>query len=319
MTSDSHTSTSTTVNWDQLHRFVFDDLAVRGVLVRLDRSLHRNLSTHAYPKPVANVLADATTAIALLATTIKLKGRLALQLQGSGAVTLLLAEASVDADRHGLGIRSLAQWREHTAVDDDHAAFADLVSGGQLALSLLPDPDPLLADPLRSSQPYQGVVPLDGNNIAGCLEHYFQQSEQLATRVLLWHEPGGSTGRSVGLMIQALPGLSQQEDFTRIRVLAETLKMEEAFHLPIETLLHRLYHEETLRLFAAQTVRFQCRCSRERCADTLRTLEAEDIVDLLQEDGAVTVTCEFCNEVYRFDPIDVAALGHPVPGSAQQH
>lgn len=293
---------TSSVLWDQLHPFIFEDLSVRGVFVRLDRALHRNLSSHPYPAPVATVLADATTAIALLATTVKLKGRVALQLQGNGPVKLLLAESTDD-----LGLRSLAQFRD--GADAPDAGFAELVRGGQLALSLIPE----------QGQPYQGVVPLDGANIAGCLEHYFHQSEQLATRVLLWQEPGTTTGRSVGLLIQALPGLSQQDDFNRIALLAETLKVEEVFHLPVETLLHRLYHEDNLRLFEPRPVRFQCRCSRQRCADTLRTLEPDDIHELLQSDGAISISCDFCNENYRFDAIDVAALGHQVPGSAQSH
>lgn len=295
---------TTTVPWDQLHRFIFDDLSVRGCIVRLDRTLHRNLTAHPYPDPVAKLLAEATTAIALLATTVKLKGRLALQLQTGGPVKLLLAESTGDPDYTGLGIRSLAQWRQ-PEQGELPTGFAELVRNGQLALSLLPEQGPQ----------YQGVVPLDGGDIAGCLEHYFQQSEQLATRVLLWHE----AGRSVGMLIQALPGMSQQDDFNRIRLLAETLKAEEAFHLPVETLLHRLYHEENLRLFEPQPVRFQCRCSRERCADTLRTLEPEDIKELLTADGSISVTCDFCNEVYRFDAIDAAALGHKVPGSERAH
>jgi molecular chaperone Hsp33 len=294
----------TTASWDQLHRFIFEDLSVRGALVRLDGSLQRNLRSHDYPAPIAGLLADATTAVALLATTVKLKGRLALQLQGSGPVKLLLAESTDD-----LGLRSLAQWREssgtETSSDFAELSFSELVRGGQLALSLIPE----------QGQNYQGVVPLDGDNIAACLEHYFQQSEQLATRVLLWQDGE----RSVGLLIQALPGLSQQDDFDRIRLLAETLKAEEAFHLPIETLLHRLYHEENLRLFEPRPIRFQCRCSRERCADTLRTLTPDDIRELLHADGSISVSCDFCNETYHFDAIDAAALGHQVPGSAQAH
>lgn len=294
---------STTTPWDSLHRFLFEDLSVRGALVRLDRSLQRNLQSHPYPAPVAGLLAEATTAIALLATTVKLRGRLALQLQGSGPVKLLLAESTGDPDYTGLGIRSLAQWRD--TGSEPPTAFAELVHGGQLALSLLPE----------QGQTYQGVVPLDGNSIAACLEHYFQQSEQLATRVMLWHD----AGCSVGLLLQALPGMSQQDDFERIRLLAETLRPEEVFHLPVETLLHRLYHEENLRLFAPQPVRFQCRCSRERCADTLRTLTPADIQDLLTADGSIAVTCDFCSEVYRFDAIDAAALGHRSPGSNESH
>ncbi len=292
-------------SWDVMHRFVFNELAVRGALVRLDRVLHRNLASHPYPAPVARVLADATTAIALLATTVKLDGRLALQLQGSGPVKLLLAESTGDPGQNqGFGIRSLAQWRAQ-AEGSETGDFSTLVSGGQLALSLLPE----------QGQQYQGVVPLDGDSLSACLEQYFRQSEQLATRVLLWQDGE----RSVGLLIQALPGLSQAEDFDRIRLLAETLRSEEAFHLPVEQLLHRLYHEEKLRLFPAQPVRFQCRCSRQRCADTLQTLTADDLADLLQADGTISVHCDFCNEEYRFDRIDVAALALPPAPSSASH
>ena len=264
--------------WDQLHRFVFDGLSVRGVFVRLDASLARNLRSHPYPPPLQRLLAEATTAVSLLATTVKIKGRISLQFQSDGPVRLLLAESTDE-----LGLRSVGQWQGDIPEGD----FSALMAGGRMALSLLPD----------QGQQYQGVVPLDGETLADCLEHYFQQSEQLATRILLFNEDE----RSAGLMIQAMPGLRQHEDFRRIALLADTLKTDEAMNLPVETVLHRLYHEEQVRLFPSQAVSFHCRCSRERCRDSLLTLPVGDLQEMRAEEGETTITCDFCSERYHFD------------------
>lgn len=271
--------------WDQLHRFMFEGLSVRGVFVRLDASLARNLRSHAYPVPMQRLLGEATTAVSLLATTVKIKGRISLQFQSDGPVRLLLAESTDD-----LGLRSVAQWQGEIPEAD----FSALMAGGRMALSLLPE----------QGQQYQGVVPLDGVHLSSCLEHYFQQSEQLATRMLLFVDGE----RSAGLMIQAMPGLQQQEDFQRMAVLAETLTAEEAMQLPVETLLHRLYHEEPVRLFAPQALRFHCRCSAERCRDTLMTLPVADLQEMLESDGAAAISCDFCGEDYRFDSAALQAL-----------
>lgn len=287
-----------TLTWDCLHRFLFEHRGVRGVMVHLDAAIRRNVSAHDYPAPVANLVAEAVTAVALLITTVKLQGRLSLQLQGAGAVPLLVAECTHDG-----GLRAVARWQDVP----DGAVFADLVRGGTLALNLVPD----------DGHPYQGIVPLDGASLADCLATYFRQSEQLATHLQLLHDGQ----RGVGLLLQALPGENAEDAWSHLSILAATLKPEEAFALPVETVLHRLYHEEEVRLFDTQPLRFQCRCSRERSADSLRLLSADDLAHAIAEQGTLTVTCDFCNEHYRFDAVDVAALAHSAapPAGEQRH
>ena len=271
--------------YDQIHRFLFDELSVRGAIVRLDEALARNLRSQDYPAPIARLLTDATTAVGLLTTTVKIKGRIGLQFQSQGPIRLLLAECTDD-----LGVRSVAQY----ATEVQEGDFSALMAQGMMALSLIPE----------QGQQYQGVVPMDGDNLAACIEHYFQQSEQLATRIFLFSREQ----RSVGLMIQALPGLSQHEDFHRIVTLAQTLTADEAFELPVETMLHRLYHEEQVRLFEPAAVRFQCRCSKERCQSSLRTLAIAELEDMLATDQGANMTCDFCSETYRFNAADIQQL-----------
>lgn len=269
---------------DQLHRFVFDNCEMRGVVVRLDDCIKRTLQAHTYPNVVREFLAQALTAIAMLSSTIKIKGRVSLQLKGRGSLSLLMAECSDD-----FGLRAIAQVQEPLV----ETSFKTLTDGGVLVLSLLPD----------SGTQYQGVVPLQGETLAHCLEHYFAQSEQLATAIHLVFDGV----RAAGLMVQALPG-AEREDVDRIIALANTISRDELLDLPVETLLHRLYHEEQVRLFETQALRFQCRCSRDKMRDTLKLLEPAELQQIVQEHGAVTVSCEFCNSHYRFDAIDVAAL-----------
>ncbi len=281
--------------WDLLHRFTFDNCEMRGVVVRLDDSVKRSLDAHAYPDSVREFLAHATAAIAMLSSTIKIKGRVSLQLKGEGHLSLLMAECTDD-----FGLRAIA--RVHEPLNE--TSFAELTRGGLLVLSLLPD----------VGTQYQGVVPLQGMHLSDCLEHYFAQSEQLATRMILAFDGQ----RVAGLMVQALPS-AHAEDIDRITALANTVRAEELLQLPIETLLHRLYHEEALRLYDAQVLRFQCRCSRDKMRNSLRMLERDELQQILQEQGHIAVNCEFCNVHYHFDAIDVADLDNDTPGSTHAH
>lgn len=280
---------------DQLHRFIFDNCAMRGVVVRLDTCVKRTIEARSYPASVREFLAQALAAIAILSSTIKIKGRVSLQLKGRGSLALLLAECSDD-----FGLRALAQVQEPL----NETSFKALTDGGVLVLSLLPD----------NGAQYQGVVPLQGETLAHCLEHYFTQSEQLASAIHLVFD--GT--RAAGLMVQALPGAAR-DDIDRIVALANTISADELLQLPVETLLHRLYHEEQVRLFEPQALRFQCRCSRDKMRDSLKLLEASELQQIVQEQGAITVSCEFCNSHYRFDAIDVAALNAISAGSTQAH
>lgn len=281
--------------WDLLHRFTFDNCEMRGVVVRLDQSVQRSLTAHVYPESVRAFLAHASAAIAMLNSTIKIQGRISLQLKGQGNLSLLLAECN---DR--FGIRAIAQVKESVAEQP----FKELTQGGLLVLSLLPE----------TGAHYQGVVPLSGEQLSECIEHYFAQSEQLATRMIIAFDGQ----RAAGLLVQALPG-AQQEDIDRIIALAATVRNEELLQLPVETLLHRLYHEEALRLYEPQALSFQCRCSHQKMRGSLKLFERAELQEILQQQGKISVNCEFCNQQYSFDAIDVAALESDAQGSTQSH
>jgi len=152
---------------------------------------------------------------------------------------------------------------------------------------------------------YQGIVGLEGNNLAEALERYFNNSEQLASR--FWLVADGE--RAAGLFLQQLPSKQNpQDEWQRIGMLAETVTRDELLNLPVQTLLHRLFHEEQVRLFEPEPVAFRCSCSRERIGDSLRAMGKAELLSILEEQGAIAVDCDFCNKHYRFDAIDTEQL-----------
>lgn len=281
---------------DQRLRGLFDNTDVRLVLVQLDQSCRDALAPHHYAPAVRQLLGEFMAAVAAMAATLKLDGSLILQVQGEGEVPLAMAESTSDG-----AVRAIARHAQQAMAND----FAGLVRPGRLALTI---------DPV-GGQRYQGVVPLDGDRLSTCLEHYFQQSEQLTTSVQL-----ASDGERAGaLLLQELPG-SQLLDKTRRReqwhhltTLAATLTDAELLTLPGEDLLYRLFHQETLRLVKTEPLRFACSCSRERTIAMLRSLGEEEIKAILAEQGSVSVQCEFCNQEYDFDAAAATALFHVPP------
>lgn len=286
---------------DTLSRFLFEHAGIRGNLVHLDASWRAMLEAHPYPEPVAARLGEALAAASLLAATIKFEGSLILQIQGSGPIRTLVAQAT-----HARTVRGLARWEgEVPAVE----SLSDQFGTGQLVLTI---------DQGRG-QPYQGVIPLAGARLTDAIEHYFTDSEQIPTR--LWLAAGPS--RASGLLLQRLPEAgATEEDWNRVTLLADTLTPGELLDLATEPLLHRLFHEETVRLFESEPVSFRCGCSRSRIADMVKLLGESDIDSLLDEQGAIEVTCEFCNRLYRFDPVDArqlfASLTRHAPPATQQ-
>lgn len=286
---------------DTLSRFLFEHAGIRGNLVHLDASWRAVLEAHPYPEPVAARLGEALAAASLLAATIKFEGSLILQIQGSGPIRTLVAQAT-----HARTVRGLARWEgEVPAVE----SLSDQFGAGQLVLTI---------DQGRG-QPYQGVIPLAGARLTDAIEHYFTDSEQIPTR--LWLAAGPS--RASGLLLQRLPEAgATEEDWNRVTLLADTLTPGELLDLATEPLLHRLFHEETVRLFESEPVSFRCGCSRSRIADMVKLLGESDIDSLLDEQGAIEVTCEFCNRLYRFDPVDArqlfASLTRHEPPATQQ-
>jgi molecular chaperone Hsp33 len=284
---------------DSLHRFLFEHAGVRGELVYLDASWRAVLDIHTYPEPVRRQLGEALAAVLLLAGTIKFEGSLILQAQGEGPLRTLVAQAT-----HRRTVRGLARWSSEVP---ENAQLGEVFGDGQLVLTI----------ERQRGEPYQGIVPLEGENLAAALESYFSSSEQLDTR--LWLTASGK--RAAGLMLQRLPAEGgTDEDWERICLLAQTVTPPELAGLSCRDLLYRLFNEEDVRLFEAEPVAFRCGCSLQRIEDTLRALGEEEVRDILAERGAVEVDCEFCNRHYHLDPVDAlklfaADLPHAAPPS----
>jgi molecular chaperone Hsp33 len=271
------------VNPDTTSKFVFEAADCRGEVVHLDQAYREVLDIHQYPPPVAQLLGEFLAAAVLLSTTIKFEGRLILQAQSKAQVALLMAECS-----NAMTVRAIARGTDGATS----AHFHDLLEGGHLAITIEPD----------RGRRYQGIVALDGGDLASSIESYFRSSEQLPTR--LWLASDGST--AAGLLLQLLPDqVSANADekiasWQHLTTLAGTVTGTELLRLDQAGLLTRLFAEDPLRLFRAQPVRFACSCSRERCLEVLRSLDPAEIEEILEDEGAVSMDCEFCTQQYRF-------------------
>jgi len=272
---------------DCLHRFLFEHSDVRGELAHLDATWQAVLERKAYPPPVRDLLGQAIVAATLLSATIKIDGSLKLQLQGDGPLSLLLVE--VTARRT---LRGLAHWDGEVPA----GTLLDQVGNARLTLTI---------DPESGGKRYQGLVAIEKESLKATLEDYFQQSEQLATRLWL----AANEERACGMLLQRLPGKDvDDEDWEHDVCLGETISADELLQLPTRDLLHRLYHEQDVRLFEAEPVSFRCACSRERIETMLRGLGYTEVQDILEEQGNVSVNCEFCALGHVFDPVDVERL-----------
>lgn len=278
---------------DFTQRFIFDERDVRGEWVALDASYAAVLDRHPYPQPVATLLGELMAATSLLVGALKFDGLLILQARSQGPIPLLMVECSGDRE-----IRGMARYEAEQIGDE--ATLEQLMPDGHLTLTI---------DPIKG-QRYQGTVDLDGANLSECFTNYFVQSQQLNTRFWL----DAKDGKARGLLLQQLPRDRQPDDEEReeswqhVVALAGTLKPEE-WALDNETLLHRLYHEDAVRLFDIQPLKFSCSCSRERSGNALVSLGEQDAKALVEEcNGQVEIDCQFCNERYFFDASDVAQL-----------
>ena len=279
---------------DFTQRFLFDDNDARGELVALERSYAEVLAKHPYPEPVAQLLGELMAAASLLVGTMKFDGLLILQARSEGPVPMLMIECSSERE-----IRGLARYEEDQIPAD--ATLAELMPKGVLALTI----DPTVG------QRYQGIVDLDGETLSDCFTNYFVMSQQVGTR--FWLNADGKRAR--GLLLQQLPADrikdedEREESWRGLTALAGTLTAEELLGLDNETILHRLYHEEEVRLFDAQSLRFHCSCSRERSGNALVSLGLEDAQNLAVEHGGrIEIDCQFCNQRYLFDAADIAQL-----------
>jgi molecular chaperone Hsp33 len=289
---------------DCLHRFMFEQFPIRGHLVHLDAAWRALIEHREYPAPIRDTLGEAVAASLLLAATIKFEGVLSLQLQGDGPVHLMLAQCT-----SGLGVRGLARYHEpgKTVASGAAAGIADLIGTGNLTVTLETD---------DGSQRYQGIVPIEGRRLAESLQVYFENSEQLPTRLWLHADAHGASG----MLLQKLPGKESaagaevvdaaavDDAWRRVQLIGETLTPEELRSLSDAQILHRLFNEDDVRLFEPTPVFFRCRCSRERVSGMLQGLGETETRSVLAERGEVEVRCDFCNRAYVFDAVDVAQL-----------
>ena len=311
----------------ELHKFLFDGLPVRGMVVRLTDAwtelLARragNTETGPYPVPVSELLGEMAAAAVLLQSNIKFNGALVLQIFGDGPVKLAVAEVQSD-----LSLRATASVTGELPADARLPDMVNVGGGGRCAITLDPK------DRLPGQQPYQGVVPLHGDHkekltrLSDVLQHYMLQSEQLDTTLVL----AANDQVAAGLLIQRMPlkgegnlagaagpadedQIGQNEDYNRIATLAASLTREELLTLDVDTILHRLFWEEKLLRFVPQQgadgPRFACSCSRARVGSMLRSLGEGEVQSILDERGTIDVGCEYCGQQYHFDAVDAVQL-----------
>lgn len=308
----------------ELHKFLFEGLPVRGIIVRLTdawtevmRRREDNTATGPWPPEVAELMGQMAAAGALMQSNIKFNGSLVLQIFGDGPVKVAVAEVQPD-----LSLRATAKVVGLVPAGARLSQMVNVHNQGRCAITLDP------RDKFPGQQPYQGVVPLHGDRrekierLSEVLEHYMLQSEQLDTKLVL----AADEKVAAGLLIQRLPvegegnlagslvsranedAIGADEDYNRIATLAASLTAQELLELDVDTVLRRLFWEEKLLRFPPQTPRFACSCSRERVAGMIRSLGREEADSILAERGDIEVGCDFCGHQYRFDAIDAARL-----------
>ncbi len=277
---------------DSLHPFIFDNTPIRGNVAYLNTTYLDALQHQALPPVLKLALGELMTASALLISTLKMQGAMILQLQSTGILKLLVVECNSD-----LEIRATAKWDE--ALLDQHKAevtFTQLIAAGQFVITLDP----------KTGEPYQGIVPIEGNNIAEMLENYMLRSQQIDTSIWLHC----NDTQSAGMLLQKLP--NQHEDdadmWGRVNQLANTITDAELTELSPAELLTRLFHEEEVRLFNPRPTKAFCSCSRDSVANMLTMLGQAEVESIIEEQGSIQIHCDFCNKHYVFDELETTQL-----------
>lgn len=269
---------------NELQSFLFEDHEIRGALVRLSETWQQIIAQHSYPPDVRDLLGESVAATVLMASGLKVQPKVSLQLQGDGALRLLLVQCVGE-----LRVRGMAHWRSH-------AQSETLLGNGRLAVNLdLGGPQAV----------FQGIVPLVGPRLEDCLEAYFAQSEQLATRLVLT----AGAQSAAGLLVQALPSRDgSRDDFEAVAALARTIDPNELLAAEIGEWLPRAFPDYRIRLFEPRSVLHDCRCTPQHLAGVMRMLGEDELASILRDQGIVELTCEFCNRVFRYGDEDVDAI-----------
>nr|WP_218056799.1 Hsp33 family molecular chaperone HslO [Gilliamella apicola] len=277
---------------DTLNRFLFDNHAIRGEITHLEQTYQAILDNHTYPVAVQKVLGELLVITSLLTATLKFEGDIAVQLQGDGPLSLAVVNGN---DQQQL--RGVARVKSDIA---NNATLKEMVGNGYIVITITP----------KNGERYQGIVGLESDTLIGCIENYFMQSEQLPTRLFVKTGVYNNKPVAAGILLQILPGNENTSDsFEHLCTLTQTITSDELFELSTEEILYRLYNQEQVRLFETHNVTFKCSCSRERCEDSLMTLPANEIDQMLKEDGGkIDIHCDYCGKHYVFDAIDIAQI-----------
>ncbi|MGV7209143.1 Hsp33 family molecular chaperone HslO [Oxalobacteraceae bacterium A2-2] len=292
---------------DTLQKFMFENAAVRGEFVDVSATWREIVARHDYPTAVQRLLGQMVSAAALLSANLKFDGSIIMQIHGDGPVRLLVVECDSE-----LRLRATAKLNAATAIATDAGLTALLNENGNGRFIITLDPN----DKAPGQQPYQGVVPLDGDDVATVIENYMLRSEQLDTK--LWLAADSSVAR--GLLLQKLPYHGGKADATQVSedealetwnravMLGTTLKEQELLETTIDVLMQRLFWEETIRVFDPLHPEFHCTCTREKVGNMLKMLGQAEVESVLAEQGHVGVNCDFCGQHYEYDKVDCAQL-----------
>ncbi|MDP4490776.1 MULTISPECIES: Hsp33 family molecular chaperone HslO [Pseudoalteromonas] len=276
---------------DLLHRYIFDKLDVRGELVQIEQTFTDIISGHNYPEPVQQLLGELLVATSLLTATLKFEGDIAVQLQGDGPVKYAVINGN-----HKQQMRGVARLQSEVSG----SSVPELMGKGYMVITITP----------TKGERYQGIVPLSKASLAECLEEYFEQSEQLKTRLWFATSLVGDKVKAAGLFLQVLPVNKEKSvsDFQHLEALSDTIKDEELLDLDANTVLTRLYHEDNPQLFEPQAISFVCGCSREKTENALANVGLEALMEDLQKHGEVNISCHYCLKNYVFNEQDIKSL-----------
>lgn len=290
---------------DQVQPFLIESSAIRGRLLRLETVCDRILARHDYPPPVARLLAEMLALCGALASLIKYDGIFTLQASGDGPLRMMVVDVTSGGDMRGYAGFDAERLDRLVAAEGERPTVPQLFGQGHLAFTV---------DQSGYSERYQGIVALTGDTLADCLQHYFMQSEQLQSGIVLAADRRGAHWVSAALVLQRLPEeavhrIEDEDEWRRAMILQATCSEDELLDdtLSFHDLLYRLFHEEGVRVFEPRPLQEACRCSRDKLENVLRTMPRAEI-ETLKRDGAVEVTCEFCARLYRFDDADLERI-----------
>ncbi|WP_199524910.1 Hsp33 family molecular chaperone HslO [Pseudoalteromonas sp. bablab_jr011] len=276
---------------DLLHRYIFDQLDVRGELVQIENTYQEMIANHNYPAPVQALLGELLVATCLLTATLKFEGEIAVQLQGDGPVKYAVINGDDKQNMRGIA---------RLQGEVQGSTIKDLIGNGYMVITITP----------TKGERYQGIVPLEHDTLDKCLESYFEQSEQLKTRLWFATEITAGSAKAAGLFLQVLPVNKDKsvEDFTHLEAISNTIKDEELLNLDANTVLTRLYHEDNPKLFEPQSINFRCGCSRDKTIAALVNIGQDALLDDVKEKGEVKISCHYCLKDYVFNEQDIKAI-----------